>query len=137
MGTWRAVFVAVTLSVFICCFLTPFGAVSQGSPGATEVAPTVIACRVLEAHASAQPAATVVVFHHKDKQDQATLASLLRQRSGTRAEVQVGGGEWTGATVFRLKSCFGRGLLILPANATAPKEGESFLLKFAPAGNAQ
>jgi hypothetical protein len=45
--------------------------------------------------------------------------------------VQIGDGSWQRATVVRLKSCFGRGLLILPPGEPALKDGETFLLKFA------
>ena len=50
-----------------------------------------VACRVLEAHASEQPAVTVVVFHQRDKQDQASpfvAASAALWREGRR------GGQW-------------------------------------------
>ena len=91
-----------------------------------------IACRVLEAHASAHPAVAVVVFHQRDQADQARMAEMLRQRSGGVVEVQTSDGEWTSATVVRLKSCFGRGLLIMSADAPQMKDGATFLLRLAP-----
>lgn len=89
-----------------------------------------VACRVLEAHASEQPAVTVVVFHQRDKQDQASLSSLLQQHSGERVDVQANGGKWQTATVVRLKSCFGRGLLLLPNGTVQLKDGDEFFLRF-------
>jgi hypothetical protein len=89
-----------------------------------------IACRVLEAHTSEQPAMTVVVFHHRDKQDQASLSSLLQQHSGERVDVQANGGKWQTATVVRLKSCFGRGLLLSPNGTLQLKDGDEFFLRF-------
>jgi hypothetical protein len=89
-----------------------------------------IACRVLEAHTSEQPAMTVVVFHHRDKQDQASLSSLLQQHSGERVDVQANGGKWQTATVVRLKSCFGRGLLLSPNGTLQLKDGGEFFLRF-------
>ncbi len=89
-----------------------------------------IACRVLEAHSSKQPAVTVVVFHHRDKQDQASLSSLLQQHSGERVDVQANDGKWQTATLVRLKSCFGRGLLLSPNGALQLKDGDEFFLRF-------
>lgn len=90
-----------------------------------------IACRVLETHASDQPPVFAVVFHQRDRQDGPKLGALLVQNSGATVEIQVGdGGLRQTGKVFRLKSCFGRGLLVLPAGATAPKDGEAFTIKF-------
>jgi len=63
------------------------------------------------------------------------LSALLRQHSGVIVEVQISGGGWQSATVVRLKSCFGRGLLVLPPDAPMPKDGDTFFLRF-PAGDA-
>jgi len=120
-----------TLRLGILCAAIALGsaanvAVRQGESGdAIEVA-----CRVLEAHSSANPAVTAVVFHQQKKEDQERLAELLRGHSGEGAEVQIGSGEPIGGTVFRLKSCFGRGLLLLPPGAQL-KDGSTFLLRFA------
>lgn len=89
-----------------------------------------ITCRVIEAHAAAHPAAVAIVFHQAQKADQPRLASLLLQHAGEEAEVQIGGEARTAGSVFRLKSCFGRGLLLLPADAPPLKDGETFVLKF-------
>lgn len=90
-----------------------------------------IACRVLETHASDKPPIVAVVFHQRDRQDGPKLGALLLQNSGATVEIQVGdGGMRQTGKVFRLKSCFGRGLLVLPAGATAPKDGEAFTIKF-------
>jgi hypothetical protein len=100
------------------------------SSSSTQIRRTAIACRVLEVHASEQPAVTVVVFHHRDKQDQASLSSLLQQHSGERVDVKANGREWQAATVVRLKSCFGRGLLLSPNGALQLKDGDEFFLRF-------
>ncbi|HKV05128.1 MAG TPA: hypothetical protein VJO53_08495 [Candidatus Acidoferrales bacterium] len=96
----------------------------------------VIICRVLELHRSAHPAVVAVVFHQQNRADQARLAAMLKQHSGASAEIQAGDGAWTQATVVRLKSCFGRGLLLLPAEAPSLKDGGAFRLKFPPSGAA-
>ena len=117
---------ALCVAALLC--LAAHGA--AGQPGNSDASP--ITCRVLEAHASASPAVTVVVFHQQNRNDQEHLASLLRVHSGEQVEVDAGDGKWTGATAFRLKSCFGRGLLLLRPDAPLMKNGSTFLLRFQP-----
>ncbi|MGA3293658.1 MAG: hypothetical protein ABSE45_06705 [Candidatus Acidiferrales bacterium] len=87
-------------------------------------------CRVLEAHASTTPPVIVIVFHQRDKQDQARFAALLRQNSGAEVAIRGGDAQWTNGTVVRMKTCFGRGLLLLPGGAPMMKEGVTFRLRF-------
>jgi hypothetical protein len=113
------------LSIVICAPLFVAAARQTGA-----VDPNVIACRALEVHASTQPAVIAVVFHQRDKADQARLASLLQHLAGESVELQTGDGKWASAAVVRLKSCFGRGLLLLPADGPPLKDGSTFVLKF-------
>lgn len=83
----------------------------------------------------AHPAVVAVVFHQVEKADQPRLGSLLREHSGEEAQVQIGAQTLDEVSVFRLKSCFGRGLLLLPANALPLKDGATFILKFSEAGD--
>lgn len=94
--------------------------------------PRVVFCKVLEAHTSRDPAVSVVVFHQRDKADAERLRALLRQAAeGGAVEIQASeGGEWQPAGIVRLKSCFGRGLLILPSGASPLVAGSTFLLRF-------
>lgn len=94
--------------------------------------PRVVACRVMEAHTSVDPAVSVVVFHQRDKADAQRLgALLLRAVDGGAVEFQSSeGGAWQPASVMRLKSCFGRGLLILQGGAALPAERSTFLVRF-------
>lgn len=120
----------ILLSTALACAAV-FTAVSARSQSATASSANTVACRVLESHAAGQPAVVAVVFHQLEKQDASRLGALLAQNSGTTVEIQVGeAGARLRAQVFRLKSCFGRGLLLLPADATAPKDGESFTVSF-------
>jgi hypothetical protein len=89
-----------------------------------------VSCRVLESHTSSERGVTIVIFHQSAKEDQERLSNLLKENEGETVEWRRGDAQWQAATVLRLKSCFGRGLLILPAASAAPKEGETFLLKF-------
>ena len=106
---------------------------AAGQTGAEDAG--IITCRVMEAHAGAHPAVVAVVFHQAEKADQPRLGSLLREHSGEEAQVQIGAQTLDEVSVFRLKSCFGRGLLLLPANAPPLKDGATFILKFSQAGN--
>jgi len=122
----RLVFSLLLLAAIAFCAPEPTaaGQAETGDSGA-------ITCRVIEAHTAGHPAVVAVVFHQAQKGDQPRLASLLLQHSGEEAEVQIGGAARTAGSVFRLKSCFGRGLLLLPADAPPLKDGETFTLTFA------
>jgi hypothetical protein len=109
--------------------LQPLAAAGGAAASGTQEA-GVIRCRALETHASSKRAVTIVLFHQEAKEEQKPLSDLLRRYSGANVEWQGSDGKWEPATVIRLKSCFGRGLLVIPAGTGAPKDGESFLLKF-------
>lgn len=119
----------------ILCMTAILCVASQSDARRTETADaSAIACRVMEAHTSANPAATVVIFHQQHKEDQEHLGSLLRSHSGESVEIRAGSAAWTSVTIFRLKSCFGRGLMVLAPGAPVMKEGSMFLLRL-PAGD--
>lgn len=94
--------------------------------------PRVVACRIREAHASRSPAAGLVIFSQKDKVDSQRLSGLLRRaQDGGAVEFQSNeGGDWTAGSIVRLKSCFGRGLMILPTGRPLPAEGSTILVRF-------
>ena len=83
-----------------------------------------VACRALETHTDDELKVTVIVFHQRDEAQRSQLAELLRGHSGQMVEVQATDGTWRRARMVRLKSCFGRGLLILPAPAPFPDRAE-------------
>jgi hypothetical protein len=89
-----------------------------------------VECRVLEAHQTSERGVTIVIFHQEAREEHQRLADLLKRYSGGNVEWQRSDGQWAPATVIRLKSCFGRGLLVIPAAAGAPEDGEGFVLKF-------
>lgn len=86
-------------------------------------------CRALETHTNSLPAVTIVVFNQRDKNDHVCLSELLKDQPGP-VEVKTSDGKWHKATVARLKSCFGRGLLFLSGDVDEPKDRENFLLRF-------
>ncbi len=90
-----------------------------------------VACRALEVHRDEDLKVAVVVFHQKDRNDRSQLAALLRAHSGQIVQFQAGGEAGRGARVFRLKSCFGRGLLLVTGVAP-PGERAEFVLRFPP-----
>jgi hypothetical protein len=104
----------------------------SGPPQAAS-APT-IPCRVLEAHTEATLGVTVVVFHHRDDADRERLGALLRAHDGTSVQFRTSDGAAHPATVMRLKSCFGRGLLVFSASAAHLAEKDEFLLSEPSAG---
>ena len=92
-----------------------------------------VACRAMEVHTDSTNHMTVVVFHQADEASVEALRTLLQAHSGGAVEVNVdaaASGTWRG-TVFRLKSCFGRGLLLFAASAPPLKDGSKFLLRLA------
>ena len=94
--------------------------------------PRVVICKVMETHASREPAVSVLVFHQRDRADAERLKELLQKSvDGGTVEFRAGeNSQWRPAAVARLKSCFGRGLLILPAGPEPLAAGETFLLRF-------
>jgi len=100
---------------------------NQGSRSATS---TVVACRIMEVHANKEPGVVLVIFHQRDKVDQPRFAALLKQSTGGTIQIRPAGTQWQNATVIRLKSCFGRGMLILPAGTTNLRERSDLLVKF-------
>ena len=97
-----------------------------------EQSPRVVACRVKETHASRDPAVGLVVFGQRDKADSERFHALLRRaQEGGPVEFQASeGATWQQARIVRLRSCFGRGLLILAGGAAAPAEGSTLLVRF-------
>jgi hypothetical protein len=120
---------AVAAAVLFVAVLVPHVAASQESKLGSE---TEMNCRVLETHVIDSPAVIAVLFHQRDKQDQAEFASALVTHTGEKVQVRFGNGDGISGTVVRLKSCFGRGLLFLPRAAPPIKERDTFTLRFAP-----
>jgi hypothetical protein len=105
----------------------PSGFAAAQAPAPT-VATATIACRALEVHADARLGVTIVVFHQRDDRDRDRVGTLLRGHDGERIEFRTGEGAPHPATLMRLKSCFGRGLLLFPADAARIAEKDEFLL---------
>lgn len=121
------------LAALVACALSAVTLLTVGVQGDSRShapPPEAIPCRVLEAHTSPQSGVTVIVFHQRDASDRARLGELLRGHSGEAVEIQTADGHWHAATVLRLKSCFGRGLLLFPAKEATLGEKDEFVLRF-------
>jgi hypothetical protein len=104
--------------------------VASPAPGAPAASAETIACRVLEAHPSEHPRITLVIFRHRDPKERARMGGLLRERSGASVQFKKTEGQWRPATVLRLKSCFGRGALLIEGETAKLAEGDEFVLQF-------
>lgn len=121
----------LALAATAVLFGIPFVSFNSGAgPAPRPQAANVVACRVMEAHASAELRVVTVVFHQKDKNDGLRLGALLGKHSGASVEFQTADGVWHRAQVFRLKSCFGRALLVFAAGEAQLAERKDFALKF-------
>lgn len=89
-----------------------------------------IQCRVMEVFVAGRLGATAVIFHQRDKADGPRLGELLQAHSGEEVEFETRDGQWHRATVVRLKSCFGRGLLLFAVGEAKLAAKDDFVLHF-------
>ena len=111
-----------------CCAaaITAKAAASTAKPAD----PNVVACHALEVHSNAQPAVTVLVFNQKNRDDHERLSDLLKDNEGSSVEIKASDGTWHKASVARLRSCFGRGLLFFSGESSPVEEKDDFVLRF-------
>jgi hypothetical protein len=125
-------FIYIPLVILLLAITAPPASEAYAAQQAT--APThqsnSIACRVMERHADKEHSTVLILFHQRDKPDQPKLKEFLLQHDGATIQIQIGAGEWQKATVWRIRNCFGRGLLVLPDTA-APKEHATFTIRAA------
>ena len=88
-----------------------------------------INCRVMEAFEEAKLGVRAIIFHQRDKADGPRLGALLLAHTGEEMELQTAGGQSFRATVFRVKSAFGRGLVLIPVSNFRLAEHEEFILR--------
>jgi hypothetical protein len=117
----------VSLSLLVIIMATMAHPAVARVPPAPPAAPA-IACRALEVHTDAKLGVTIVVFHQRDDRDRDRVGALLRADDGGAVEFRTADGAPHPATLMRLKSCFGRGLLLFPADAARIAEKDGFLL---------
>ena len=83
----------------------------------------------MEAFEEGRLGVRAIVFHQRDKADGPRLGSLLLAHSGEEMELETTGGRRYRATVFRVKSCFGRGLVLVPTSKLKLGEHDEFTLR--------
>ena len=88
----------------------------------------------MEVFTARQLGTTAVIFHQLDKADASRLSDLLKVYSATQVEFETRDGRKHRATVMRMKTCFGRGLLLFPSAEAGLGENYDFMLRF-PARN--
>ena len=96
--------------------------------GSSAFAGQAIPCRALVVHVDPRLNVTVVVFHQRDDSDRGRVGELLRGHDGATIGFRTSDGALHPATVMRLKSCFGRGLLLFPARAARLSEKDEFMI---------
>jgi hypothetical protein len=89
-----------------------------------------IACRAIEAEVATRFAVSLVVFHYRGTADRDRLGQLLRKYDGGNVQFKTHGGPWRPATVLRLKTCFGRGLLVFSVSGPKLARGDEFMIEF-------
>jgi hypothetical protein len=76
-----------------------------------------IACQVMESHADSMMGVTAVIFHQQRLNDRDALGGFLCAHDGGIVEFRTANGAKHSARMFRLGSCFGRGLLLFSSSA--------------------
>jgi hypothetical protein len=102
---------------------------ARGTQSRAGPAPETIACRVIESKTALTLGVELVVFHHAEAAAREQLGAFLENHDGASVEFEIAGGGWQPATEFRLKSCFGRGLLAFPAARVHLVRGQTFWIR--------
>ncbi len=105
------------------------GAVAQRQTS-TPSAPAAVVCSALEVRTAEQMGVALLVFHQANSGDGSRLGELLKQNDGASVVFETSDGRTQTATLFRLGTCFGRGLLVFPARGVHLTSREQFRLRF-------
>jgi hypothetical protein len=90
-----------------------------------------INCRAMEVFVAKPIGTTAVIFHQRDKADGPRLGEQLLAHSGEEVEFETADGKRHPATVGRVKSCFGRGLLLFASKEAKLAAKGDFVIHFA------
>jgi hypothetical protein len=102
----------------------------RGSPPSSSVL-----CSTLEVKTAERMGVALVSFHQANKSDGPRLGELLRQNDGVSVEFETSDGQAHTATLFRLGTCFGRGLIVFPTGSARLTPRDRFRLRFPPRRN--
>ena len=108
--------------------------VKNAASAETNEAAQTILCRALEVKTDPKTAVTVVVFHQASKADGPALGEMLKSNDGANVEFLTSDGKPYAATVFRLDTCFGRGLLVFSSATAHLNSHEQFSIRVAVRG---
>ncbi len=103
--------------------------------GAQSAEPSSLECEVLETSAPPAPSAKAltairyVIVRQRRPEDRDKLSGWLRIHSGTEVTFAVADGRPHHGVLWRLRMCFGRGLLIFSDRVT-PREKETIIIYF-------
>ena len=100
----------------------------NATPADSNAAVQTILCRALEVKADPKTAVTVVLFHQASKGDGPARA-LLRSNEGANIEFFTSDGKRHPATLFRLDTCFGRGMLVFSSATAHLSSHEQFSIR--------
>ncbi len=104
-------------------------ALAENQSASPEAAKAAIVCRALEVKTAENLGVTVVLFHQASKTDGTRLGELLRANDGASVDFETSDGRSHPATLFRMGTCFGRGLLVFPAGSAHLNPHDQFWLK--------
>jgi hypothetical protein len=88
-----------------------------------------IICSVMEAFEEGRLGVRAIIFHQRNKADGPRLGALLLAHSGEEMELETMAGQHYRATVFRIKSAFGRGLVLVPTSRLKLGAHDEFTLR--------
>ena len=106
----------------------------KATPADSNAAVQMLLCRALEVKTDPKTAVTVVLFHQASKADGPALAALLRSNEGTNIEFFTSDRKPHPGTLFRLDTCFGRGLLVFSSATAHLNSHEQFSIRIAVRG---
>jgi len=115
-----------TVLIISLCDASPCGQVQ--APGA-KAGNRPIICSVMETFEEGKLGVRAIIVHQRNKADGPRLGSLLVAHSGDEVELEMSGGQRYRATVFRVRSCFGRGLVLVPTSTLKIGEHDEFTLR--------
>ncbi|MGO9517990.1 MAG: hypothetical protein ACLPND_13170 [Candidatus Korobacteraceae bacterium] len=110
------------------------GSLQNAAPADSNTPVHTILCRALEVKTDPKTDVTVVLFHQASKADGPALSEMLKSNDGANIEFFTSDGKPHAATVFRLDTCFGRGLLVFSSATAHLNAREQFSIRVAVRG---
>lgn len=126
--TKRTLICVAALSVFGVCATIAQIVQKPLAPSAASAGHS-INCRAMEVFVAEEAGATAVLFHQRDKAEGPKVGEFILAHSGERVEFETADGKRHRATLFRVKSCFGRGLLLYSSRDVKLSEQDEFVLR--------